>query len=287
MAMLRENRYGKTGVRLVKVTRRGAVHDLREWTVRVLLEGEFAHTFTHGDNTDLLATDTMKNTVYSRAKESAATSPEEFAAELSEFLLGRNDPVKAVEIQIEQALWKRLSFDGEPHPHSFMRGSGELAVATLRRTREDVRLRCGIEEMVVLKTAQSGFSGFKRDELTTLRETDDRLMGTSVTALWLYAGEVDGALLGRADRLRGGVREALLRTFAGHDSKSVQQTLYAMAEAALDAVPEMEEITLTLPNRHNLLVDLSAFGQTNANEIFMPVDDPSGYIEARVTRASC
>ena len=285
MATLRENRYGKTGVRLIKVSRRGAVHEVREWTVRVLLEGEFARTHTHGDNAGLLATDTMKNAVYSRANESGAESPEVFAAEMSEFLLGRNPRVSAVEVRVEQALWKRLTIDGEPHPHSFMRGSGELAVATLRRTRDSVHLRCGIEEMVVLKTAQSGFRGFKRDELTTLKETDDRLLGTSITALWRYAGEVSPILLSRANGLRHTAREALLRTFATHDSKSVQQTLYAMAEGALHAVPELEEITLTLPNRHNLLVDLSAFGQTNANEIFMPIDEPSGYIEARVTRS--
>ena len=285
MAILRENRYGKTGVRLLKVTRRGAVHDVREWTVRVLLEGDFAQTHTHGDNTDLLATDTMKNAVYSRANESDAESPEAFAAELSEFLLSRNPRVSTVEVRVEQALWKRLTIDGEPHPHSFMRGSRELAVATLRRTRDSVQLHCGIEEMVVLKTAQSGFRGFKRDELTTLKETDDRLLGTSVTASWHYAGDVSPSLLSRANELRHTARESLLRTFTTHESKSVQQTLYAMAENALSAVPELAEVTLTLPNRHNLLVDLSPFGQTNTNEIFMPIDEPSGYIEARVTRS--
>ncbi len=283
MATLRENRYGKTGVRLVKVTRDGAMHHLREWTVRVLLEGEFTRVFTEGDNTNVLATDTMKNTVYSRAKESTADSIEGFAGELTSFLLDRNARVSAVEVYIEQALWKRLTIDGEPHPHSFMRGSGELATATVRRTHEGMTLLCGIEDMVVLKTAQSAFSGFKRDELTTLRETEDRLLGTAVAAQWKYgAGD---ALPVDAIGLRHAARESLLRTFAGHDSKSVQQTLYAMAEDALYAVPELSEITLTMPNRHNILMDLGVFGQENANEIFMPVDDPSGFIEARVTRA--
>lgn len=285
MAVLRENRYGKTGVRLIKVLRRGAVHELREWTVRVLLEGDFADVHLHGDNTKVLATDTMKNTVYSRAKESAAESMEEFAEELSSFLLERNAQVHAVEVHIESALWKRLVVDGAPHPHAFMKGSGELATATLRRTRLGAQLACGIEEMMVLKTAESGFAGFVRDELTTLKETTDRLLGTAVMASWRYGdGSVSKAAVDYND-LRHGVREALIRTFAGHKSKSVQQTLYAMAEGALEAVAEVSEITLTMPNRHNLLVDLSIFGQTNENEIFMPVDDPSGFIEARVTRA--
>lgn len=285
MAVLRENRYGKTGVRLIKVLRRGAVHELREWTVRVLLEGDFADVHLYGDNTKVLATDTMKNTVYSRAKESTAVSMEEFAGELSAFLLERNAQVHAVEVHVESALWKRLVVEGAPHPHAYMKGSGELATATLRRTRLGAQLACGIEEMVVLKTAESGFAGFVRDELTTLKETTDRLLGTAVMASWRYGdGSVSKAAMDY-NGLRHGVREALIRTFAGHESKSVQQTLYAMAEGALEAVAEVSEITLTMPNRHNLLVDLSGFGQTNENEIFMPIEDPSGFIEARVTRA--
>ncbi len=279
MPTLRENRYGKTGVRLMKVTRQGNVHDLHEWTVRVLLEGDYEAVYLHGDNTDVLATDTMKNTIYARAQQSAASTLEDFAAELSEFLLERNSRVSSVEIHIESALWRRLTIDGVPHPHSFMKGSGELATANFRRTRESFELGCGIDDMVVLKTAQSGFVGFKRDEYTTLRETPDRLLGTAVAARWKYARHANDF-----HHLRRRVRESLLHTFATHDSLSVQQTLYAMASEAIASVDEVEEITLTMPNRHNLLVDLAPFGQPNNNEIFMPVDDPSGYIQARVTR---
>ncbi len=282
MATLRENRYGKTGVRLMKVTREGSLHTVAEWTVRVLLEGEYTDVYLHGDNTDVLATDTMKNTVYARANVSEARSMEGFAEELAGFLLERNARVRQVEVHVESALWKRLTVDGAAHPHAFMKGSNELATATLRRTRDDVSLRCGLEEMVVLKTAQSGFAGFKRDELTTLPETDDRLLGTAVAASWIYGSALgDAAMVDVRER----VRECLLRTFALHESRSVQQTLYAMAEGALAAVDALTEITLTMPNRHNLLVDLQRFGQTNANEIFVPIDEPSGYIEARVTRS--
>ena len=283
MAVLRENRYGKTGVRLMKVTRAGPVHSIAEWTVRVLLEGNYTEVYLHGDNTDVLATDTMKNTVYARAHVSKARSMEAFAAELSSFLLERNERVTGVEVHIESAMWKRLMVGGQAHPHAFMKGSGELATATLKRTRQGgVALRSGLTDMVVLKTAQSGFVGFKRDELTTLPETDDRLLGTAVAATWMYTTEADDAEM---IRLRELVRESLLQTFAQHESKSVQQTLYAMGEDVLAAVPELKEITLTMPNRHNLLVDLERFGQQNANEIFVPIDEPSGYIEARVTRA--
>ena len=280
MAKLQENRYGKTGVRLLKVTRKGDVHTLREWTVRVLLQGEFETAHTLGDNGCILPTDTMKNTVYSRAKESRAESMEEFAAELVDFLLGRNPQVSSAEVHIEQAMWRRLTIDGEAHPHSFMRGSDEVQTATVGRSRSgEPTLTCGFDDMVVLKTTKSSFEGFIRDELTTLKEASDRLFGTSITASWIYApGAVD------YNGLRNAIRESMLKTFATHDSKSVQRTLFVMAEDALAAVPQLLEVTLTMPNIHNILVDLKPFGQDNPNEIFMPISDPSGYIHARVTR---
>jgi urate oxidase len=280
MAILQENRYGKSGVRLVKVTRKGEVHTVREWTVRVLLEGDFQTAHTMGDNARILPTDTMKNTVYSRAKESNAESMEEFAMELLDFLLGRNPQVSAGEVHIEQVMWKRLTIDGELHPHSFMRGSDELQTTTVHRVKNGaISIVSGLRDMIVLKTTKSSFEGYIKDELTTLREAADRLFETSVTASWLYTGEVPNY---SAARTR--IREAMLKTFATHDSKSVQQTLFAMAEDALTAVPELLEMTLTMPNIHNILVDLKVFGQENLNEIFMPISDPSGYIHARVTR---
>ncbi len=280
MAKLQENRYGKSGVRLVKVTRDGQVHNLREWTVRVLLEGAFETAHTVGDNTSILPTDTMKNTVYSRAKESGAECMEDFAAELVDFLLGRNPQVSAAEVHIEQAMWKRLTIDGEAHPHSFMRGSDEVQTATVKRSRQgSPALTCGFENMIVLKTTKSSFEGYIKDELTTLKEASDRLFGTSITASWIYTADAS-----HHSRLRHAVRESMLKTFATHDSKSVQQTLFAMAMDALAAVPDLLEVTLTMPNIHNILVDLKPFGQDNPNEIFMPISDPSGYIHARVTR---
>jgi urate oxidase len=280
MAKLQENKYGKTGVRLVKVTRNGSVHTLREWTVRVLLEGDFEEAHTTGSNAKILPTDTMKNTVYSRAKESTSESMEEFAGELVDFLLSRNPQVSAAEVHIEQALWKRIEVDGTPHYHSFIHGSNEVQTATVRRSKSgEASLLCGLEGMVVLKTTRSSFEGYIKDELTTLKEAADRLFGTSITASWLYTNaptDYNGT--------RSNIRESMLKTFATHDSKSVQQTLYAMAEAALAAVPLLTEMTLTMPNMHNILVDLAVFGQENANEIFMPISDPSGYIHARVTR---
>jgi urate oxidase len=280
MIELAENRYGKSRVRLMKVTRHGDDHDLREWTVQVLLKGDFDSAHLDGDNSKILPTDTMKNTVYSIARSSKATAMEDYAKELADFLLGRNPQIASLSIRVESTMWKRLTVDGKPHPSAFMRGSEELQIATVERAQDQAfRIQSGLDSMVLLKTANSGFEGYIKDSLTTLPETKDRLFGTAVGATWHYISPdlpFDG--------IRVKLRETMLRTFANHDSKSVQQTLYAMAESALEDVPEIDEIEITMPNKHCLLVDLSKFGQDNPNEIFTPTDEPHGYIEASVRR---
>jgi urate oxidase len=282
MSELAENRYGKSRVRLIKVTRHDHGHNLREWTVQVLLRGDFDTAHLDGDNSKILPTDTMKNTVYSLARTSKATSMEEYAKELADFLLGRNPQVESVSIRIESTLWKRLTIDGEPHPSAFMRGSNELQTTSVERAQKGAfHVLSGLDNLVLLKTANSGFEGYIKDSLTTLPETKDRLFGTAVSAEWRYTS----ANL-NFDTVRTTLRETLLRTFANHDSKSVQQTLYAMAQSALEEVAEIDEIEIIMPNKHCLLVDLSRFGQDNPNEIFVPTDEPHGYIEARVRRKS-
>ncbi|QHN04271.1 urate oxidase [Granulicella sp. WH15] len=280
MIELIDNRYGKHRVRLMKVTRHPEGNRVFEWTVEVLLRGDFETAHTLGDNSKILATDTMKNTVYSVARSSQATTMEEYARELIDFLLSRNPQVSSAHVRIQGHPWQRLEFEGQPHPDSFMRGSNEVQTTSVERHRDQLFvIHSGLSGLNLLKTANSAFSGFLRDSLTTLPETEDRVFGTIVEADWHYTDTTD------YDLTRETIRTLLLRTFADHKSKSVQQTLYAMAEDALNAVPAIDEIHITMPNKHCLLVDLSRFGQDNPNEIFVPTDEPHGYIEARLRRS--
>jgi urate oxidase len=222
----------------------------------------------------------MKNTVYSVARRSSAISMEDFAKELVDFLLGRNLQVSAVSVSVEATMWKRLTIDGKPHPTSFMRGSGEVQTTSVSRGRiGGFDIQSGFTNLVVMKTADSGFEGYIKDDLTTLKETSDRLFCTAVTAEWRYS--VDTLAF---DAMRSALREAMIKTFANHHSKSVQETLYEMGKSGLERVAEADQIDLTMPNIHCLLVDLSRFGQDNPNEIFVPTDEPAGHIQARVRR---
>jgi urate oxidase len=264
---LAENSYGKSSVRLMKVKRDQPLHTVKEWKVEVLLSGDFESCFTDGDNSAILPTDTMKNTVYSRARESTAECVEEFALELAEFFLVRNPQVESVAINIASTPWEHALVQGKRYSSTFIRGSSEAQITAVTRARDGgVSVSSGIENLVLLKTAHSGFEGYLRDALTTLPETADRLFGTAMRAL------------------RSKLRDTLIEAFAEHDSKSVQHTLYAMAQAALEAAPEITDMELAMPNKHCLLVDLARFGQTNPNEIFVPTDEPYGNIVARVIR---
>jgi urate oxidase len=280
MGALAENRYGKSRVRVVRVKRHADRHDFCEWTVQILLQGDFESCFTHGDNSKILPTDTMKNTVYSLARKSSAACMEDFAKELVDFLLGRNPQVSEAEVSISEKAWRHLTTDGKAHPTTFEQSSGERQTTRVARAQErKLSVRSGLENLVIMKTAGSGFEGYIQDSLTTLPPTADRLFGTALTASWKYtASDLPFA------PLRVKIREILLGVFAAHESKSVQHTLHAMGEAVLAGVAEVEEIDLIMPNIHCLLVDLSRFGQDNPNEIFVPIDEPHGYIEARIRR---
>jgi urate oxidase len=280
MATLAENRYGKSLVRLVRVRRQASAHKFQEWTVQILLQGDFESCFVQGDNSKILPTDTMKNTVYSLARSCAAECIEDFAKELASFLLQRNAQVSRAKISMKEKAWDHIIANGKPHPTAFMQSSAELRTTTVSQAQNAAPLIVsGLENLLIMKTANSAFAGYIKDELTSLPESEDRLLGTAVRANWRYTGtNLDFAAL------RTKIRDTLLAAFASHDSKSVQHTLYAMAERVLETVPELEDIELVMPNKHCLLVDLSRFGQDNPNEIFVPIDEPHGYIEARVVR---
>jgi urate oxidase len=284
MIEMTANRYGKSRVRLVKVTRNDGWHELYEWMVEILLEGDFETAHTLGDNSKILPTDTMKNTVYSLARESKAASIEVFAAEIATFLMSRNPQVSAANVKIEAVLWKRMTIDGRPHADSFLQGSNERQITWLRQDREGTTLKSGLADLVIMKTAKSGFENYIKDELTTLKETSDRLFCTALAADWTYSQAIAEGGGVDFNALREEVRETMLESFAGHDSLSVQHTLYAMGETALNKVKAITEVHLLMPNKHCIPVDLSRFGQENPNEIFVPTDEPHGTIEATLRR---
>jgi urate oxidase len=280
MARLGENRYGKSQVRVSRITRHGDRHDFNEWTVQVLLQGDFDTSFTAADNSKILPTDTMKNTVYSIARESTATTIEEFAKDLGDYLLNNNPQVSNVSVEVWEKSWEHIQLNGSEERTTFKLGGPEKqTVHAVRAKNGPWSIASGIDRLTILKTTNSAFTGYIKDKLTTLKPATDRIFGTSATVRWEYSVDAPDY----AD-VRRRILRSLLREFAAHHSMSVQHTLFDMGKSALDAAPEIARITLMMPNLHHLLADLSPFGQDNPNHIFVPIDEPHGSIEATIER---
>jgi urate oxidase len=277
---LGENSYGKSSVRLLRVLRQEGRHDIKELTVTIRFEGDFEAAHTKGENKKILPSDTMKNTVYALARQYPVEAVEDFALHLIEHFLTYNEQVSRVRIEALENPWSRIPHGTKPHAFAFMRASGpEKRTAVLSGTRERITIRAGIQDLDVMKTTKSAFDGFLRDPYTTLKEDGDRILSTTIRAEWLYEGdEIE------FNPLWHSVRQTLLETFAAHDSRSLQHTLYAMGEAVLATFDHVREIHLSLPEKHFNLVDLSPFGMDNSAEVFLPTEEPQGLIEATLRR---
>jgi urate oxidase len=277
MTELAANRYGKQSVRLVRIVR-GSVHRVRDLTVSIALEGAFEAAFVEGDNGPVVATDTMKNTVYAFATEHLNGAIEPFAAVLARHHAGAESVEKAT-VSIREHAWEPLTMASGPAPDAFRRTGGWTRTAVATATADAVVVTSGVEDLVVMKTAQSAFSGFPRDEWTTLPETRDRILATKVSASWRHLDEPADW-----DARHSTVVDALLSSFAGHFSESVQQTIWIVANAMLEAEPGIDDVSMTMPNLHHWIVDLSPFGQ-RSGDIFVATEQPYGLIEATVRRS--
>ena len=275
-----EDSYGKSRVRLLKVDKSSPPHELQNLTVNIALEGNFDAIHKDGNNTRCLPTDTMKNTVYALAGQTAELEPiEKFGIRLANHFLTSVEHVNRVRIDISQHAWERMTFGRQGQDHSFVSGSPELRTAKINAARDNIVLEGGVEDLVVLKSSKSGFAGFIKDAYTTLPEVTDRILATSIKSTWRYGSPEDGT-----DEVWNGIRRSILETFADHDSLSVQHTLYAMGEAVLEKFALVAEISFSMPNIHCLPVDITKFGLEDRNCIFVPTDEPHGLIEAKLSR---
>ncbi len=271
-----ENGYGKQAVRLVTVHRGDRTNQLKDVTVAVRFEGDFEAAYTEGDNQGVFPTDTMKNTVYALAAQHPFEEIEDFGFVLADHYWQASSRTARVQVDLTEHLWEPIGEEGD---RSFRKAGSEKRKATVTRDREGTRVRAGIEDLVVMKTSRSAFEGFPRDHFTTLPETADRLLATAVQATWLYASSARGF-----GALWRELRRRLLEAFAKHESRSVQHTLHAMGEAALE-MPEIEEIRLVMPNLHHIPVNLEPFGLENRNEVFVATPEPYGLIEGTMRRS--
>lgn len=274
--VLGANQYGKAENRVVRIVRDTPIHEIRDLNVSTSLRGAFDDAHVTGDQAQVLPTDTQKNTAFAYAKLHGVDSVEDYGLALGRRLIEACPSAREAEVRIEEYAWDRIG------DHSFVRRGGAVRTAVITVGRDAARVESGVKELVVLNSTDSEFKGFLKDEFTTLAETDDRILATSLVATWNHAGtDVDWNASYDAALAR------ILETFAGTYSRALQETLYAMGTAVLEDQPEITDISFAAPNKHHFLVDFSGFdveGLENNGEVFIAADRPYGLIEATVER---
>jgi urate oxidase len=271
------NSYGKSAIRLVKVVRGETPHRVRDLTIAISLDGEFASSYRDGDNSTVIATDTMKNTAYGLAGEHLSGSIEDFGLALGRHFAEAEREVQVATISIDEHAWHPIG----GAPDAFSRDGSETRTATVAVGRGGAHITAGIKDLSVMKTTRSSFSGFPRDRFTTLAETDDRIMATKVSAWWTYTDGADVDF----DRSFEAVRSTFLEIFADHDSVSVQASIWIIGKAILERHAEVDSIYMSLPNLHHWAVDLRPFGIENDREVYVATSEPHGLIEATIHRS--
>jgi len=278
--ILGDNQYGKAESRVVRIYRDTARHEIRDLNVSTALRGPFAPAYLVGDQSNVLPTDTQKNTAFAFAKSKGIESLEGYGLELARHFVHDIDPVEGARIELEEFAWRRAVVDGVEHNHTWLRTGEEVRTAAITVDATGEQVVAGFKGLTILKSTGSEFAGFYADEYTTLPETHDRVMATSLIARWRYASTANIDW----DAAYAAAKDVMIREFATLHSLALQQTLWHMGKAVLESIDSIAEIRLAAPNKHHHMVDLSPFNLENPGEVFIAADRPYGLIEAQVLR---
>jgi urate oxidase len=279
MPKLVGHRYGKARVRVLKILRQGKTHWIKDIDVKALLQGDFESSYTSGDNSKVVATDSVKNTINILAKQELGPEIERFALSLGEHFLKKYPQIESTIIDVAEREWTRMNTDGIAQPHAFLGNENSRMIAHMEIGRNKRLLQSGVRDLIIMKSTGSGFEEYVKDEFTTLRPTKDRILATAFSATWTFS-----SLPADCRESNEKIMSAMLKVFAETFSPSAQTSLFHMGEAGLAACPEISRLEMAMPNKHYLLIDLSPFGLENENEIFLPIDEPHGQIEAIIER---
>ncbi|MFE2926644.1 factor-independent urate hydroxylase [Streptomyces goshikiensis] len=290
--ILGQNQYGKAENRVVKITRDGDTHHIKDLNVSVALSGDMDDVHYSGSNANVLPTDTTKNTVYAFAKEHGIESAEQFGIHLARWFVNSQEPIQRARIRIEEYSWDRIAtsdanskFIGSDEVnHSFVRQGMETRVTQITYDGTNWEVISGLKDLVVMNSTNSEFWGYVKDKYTTLKEAHDRILATQVSARWRFNWSDDEQRMPHWEKSYAETRKHMLQAFAETYSLSLQQTLYQMGSRIINHRSEIDEVRFSLPNKHHFLVDLEPFGLKNDNEVYFAADRPYGLIEATVLR---
>lgn len=293
---LQDSSYGKQLVKFLKVkkdAKNPQKQEVLEATVRVLLKGDFDVSYTEADNSPIVPTDTVKNTILVEARTHDVFPIERFAAHLAQHFITKYSHVSSVNVNIVQAKWTKYAVNGKIHDHSFIKDGADKRITDLVYSRNgDFTLSSSLKDLTVLKSTGSGFVNYNVCDYTTLKPTEDRILSTDVECGWKFDHRKIGSIKniekladsGVFDDYFALVSKVTLDRFALENSPSVQATMYNMCGDILKSAPYIYNVSYTLPNKHYILFNLEWKGLDNDNVLFYPSSDPSGLIKCTVGR---
>ncbi|GAA2382505.1 factor-independent urate hydroxylase [Streptomyces coeruleofuscus] len=291
--ILGQNQYGKAENRVVKITRDGATHHIKDLNVSVSLSGDMDEVHYSGSNANVLPTDTTKNTVYAFAKEHGIESAEQFGIHLARHFVTSQEPIHRARIRIEEYAWERIETSdagADEAKHSFVRKGQETRLTQITYDGSSWEVISGLKDLVVMNSTNSEFWGYVKDKYTTLKEAYDRILATQVSGRWRFNWTDDDQRMPHWEKSYEQTKKHMLQAFAETYSLSLQQTLYQMGARIIDNRGEIDEVRFSLPNKHHFLVDLEPFGLKNDTAdgaVYYAADRPYGLIEATILRDGC
>ena len=268
------------------------VQDVLEANVQVLLRGKFDESYTKADNSSIVPTDTVKNTILVEAKTTDVWPIERFAAHLAKHFTTKYGHVDGIEVTIIQAKWSKIKLEGKEHAHSFKHEGPETRRTYLNYDKhtKKLQLSSSIKDLTVLKSTGSMFYGYNVCDYTTLQPTKDRILSTDVDASWTFdptqIATLDDILSQPKlfDTTYNTARDVTLELFCKENSPSVQSTMYNMSHKILETVKQVGTVSYVLPNKHYILFNLEWKGIKDNKDLFYPAPDPNGLIKSTVGR---
>nr|8OFK_AAA Chain AAA, Uricase [Gallus gallus]8OFK_BBB Chain BBB, Uricase [Gallus gallus]8OFK_CCC Chain CCC, Uricase [Gallus gallus]8OFK_DDD Chain DDD, Uricase [Gallus gallus]8OH8_AAA Chain AAA, Uricase [Gallus gallus]8OH8_BBB Chain BBB, Uricase [Gallus gallus]8OH8_CCC Chain CCC, Uricase [Gallus gallus]8OH8_DDD Chain DDD, Uricase [Gallus gallus] len=270
--------YGKNTIKFLRLHREGKKHFVKEVEVCTHLRLTSAHEYLDGNNSFVIPTDTIKNIVLVLAKKNGISSIEQFAIDICKHFMTTFCQVAYVKTYIQEVPWQRQYQNGVPHIHSFILVPDGIRFCEAEQCRNGPLVVCaGIKDLKLMKTTQSGFEGFYRNEHTTLPERNDRILCGEFFCKWSYGECRDFDF----DCIWSKVRECILEAFSGPPdcgeySPSYQRTVNCIQMCVLSRVPQVQVIEVILNNNFYNVVDMKALGCTNDKEVLVPVETPYG-----------
>lgn len=239
--------YGKGNVIVYRLNRHGTTvsggSPVFGANVMMLVYGDaFWSTYTEGDNTGLIATDSMKNFIQRETMAFDGADLEGLCRFLGEKFLETYPQVTGIQMSATE-----IPYDSIGGGMAFAPAGPDRAYTRVEIGRDGIiEAASGVRGFKLLRLGGSAFRGFVRDQYTALPEITNRPLHMWLDLEWSHVSH-DAAF--NSGRVVAAVRRLVADVFQRFESGSIQQVIYQMGTRMLDELPAIATVHLEANNR--------------------------------------